>query len=543
MRVGIGVLAYNRPGSIERCLDSLFENLNVRVPVAVHFDLWNSEMDTLAAKYPVTGITGTQRGISYANNRLLSHFQSCDLVFLVQDDVRFLRPEWLERYCNAIKVVPYLAFFDPYYQQDRNRPRHYHVNYLERRQLVVRDGIRLWLCHKSPQGAFQAIGRACLEQTGYFDTGFGRYGCEHNDFWLRTCNAGIAPQDHFYDIEQSTELLKIDWGQPTSLDSAELDQAFDESEDWRQKLFVAGTEGFHRIRVDDHRTDLQVLRSGPEPLAEGVIPVTRRHELMRECWTYPGRLPVLTYHAVADKPGDRFAVSPRLFKAHIELLANHFMFVTIAHAAAIWRQCRRFPPDLALLTFDDGYRDILSIAPMLEALSIPATFFVPTAWVGQSNDWDRRAFTTRQHLSWGELRELIRMGHEIASHSCEHIRLTRLSRLEAIREMADSKAELQDRLGQQVHAIAYPFGSMNQDLAAVVAQHYEVGFTTMSGAFDWDENRHMIRRIVVDSTEDPRGLLTRVNDYMMQASLSCPVAWTSWPRSAPRTRRPASSSF
>jgi peptidoglycan/xylan/chitin deacetylase (PgdA/CDA1 family) len=70
--------------------------------------------------------------------------------------------------------------------------------------------------------------------------------------------------------------------------------------------------------------------------------------------------------------------------------------------------------------------DVLGVAPALPALSIPATIFVPTAWVGRSNDWDRRAFTTRQHLTWDELRELIRLGYEVGSHTCEHIRLTRM---------------------------------------------------------------------------------------------------------------------
>ncbi len=105
MKPGIGVLAYNRPGSLRRCLDSLFDNLPAQVPVAVNFDLWNPEMEAIARCYPVTAIAGSRPGIPFANNRLMKFFDDRDVIFLVQDDIRFLRPEWLERYCEAVAAV------------------------------------------------------------------------------------------------------------------------------------------------------------------------------------------------------------------------------------------------------------------------------------------------------------------------------------------------------------------------------------------------------------------------------------------------------
>lgn len=523
MQVGIGILSYNRPASLVRCLDTLFDNLALEARVAVNFDLWTPEFQAVAGRYPIAAIGGSQQGIPHANNRLMQFFDGYDAIFLVQDDVRFLRPEWLERYLRGLEAIPYLAFFDPYYPQDPNRPRHFKVNYVRRRRRVVRQGVGLWLCHKSPQGAFQALSRACVEQVGYFDTGFGPYGIEHHDYWLRTCNAGICPPEHFYDVEGNAELLRVDWAQPPSLDEGQRKAASRQSKAWRRSLFVTSDEGFHRVRVAQPAVDLRVLRPGPRYTGTPWPETTGPDRLARELWTYPARLPVLAYHAVSDTPGDRYAVSPGMFERHVRLLAQHFRFVTASQAYATWRGNGRFSHDLALLTFDDGYRDFLSIAPVLDELGIKATLFVLAQWVGRENTWDRGAFTRRRHLDWAELGRVVALGHEVGSHTLDHYRLTMLPPGDAAREVIESKTALESRLGQPVRAISYPFGSVNAAVMGVVREYYDVGFATGRGTFDWDEEAYAIRRIVVGAHEDPDGLLSRIADYMMQAPDSEPV--------------------
>jgi peptidoglycan/xylan/chitin deacetylase (PgdA/CDA1 family) len=524
MRVGIGILSYNRPASLRKCLDTLFENLVLDARVAVNFDLWNPEFEAIAVQYPIDAISGPSRGISYANNRLMQFFDGYGALFLIQDDVRFLRPEWLERYLRGLRAVPYLAFFDPYYPQDPNRPRHFKVNYFKQRQRVVRDGVTFWLCHKSPQGAFQAIGRECIERVGYFDTGFGQYGIEHHDYWLRVCNAGICPPEHFYDIERSPELLSIDWAQPPSLDTEEREAASRRSKSWRRKLFAESDVGFRRARVVAPYLDVHVLQRGADDAEIHLSEQLAADRLAKPLWVYPTRIPVLAYHAVSDVPGDRYAVPPAAFKRHITLLTEHFRFVTVSQAYAIWRQNGRFPQDLALLTFDDGYQDFLSIAPLLEELNVKATVFVPAGWVGRENTWDRAAFTRRKHLNWAELGEIIAAGHELGGHALDHYRLTLLPAKEAAHEVIESKAMLEDRLGQPVRTIAYPFGSADAQVISVVRDHYDVGFMAGGGgAFDWNEETCAIQRITIDARDEAYGLLSRIADYMMQAPQSEPV--------------------
>jgi len=524
MRVGIGILSYNRPASLRKCLDSLFENLVLDARVAVNFDLWNPEFEAIALQYRIDAISGQPPGISCANNRLMQFFDDYDAIFLVQDDVRFLRPDWLERYLRGLYAVPYLAFFDPYYPQDQNRPRHYHVNYFKQRRFVVREGVKFWLCCKSPQGAFQAIGRECVELVGNFDMGFGQYGIEHHDYWLRVCNAGICPAEHFYDIERSPELLSIDWAQPPSLNAEECEAASRRSKRWRRRLFEESDTGYHRVKLVAPDLEIKVLQQSTDKAEIHLHERSAVDRLAKSLWVYSTRIPILSYHAVSNAPGDRYAVPPATFKRHLALLTEHFQFTTVSHAHAIWKGTGRFPKNLALLTFDDGYQDFLSIAPLLEELNIKATIFVPVGWVGRENTWDRAAFTRRKHLNWVELGEIIASGHEVGSHSLNHYRLTLLPAMQAIYEVIKSKAMLEDRLGGPVRAIAYPFGGVNAQIVDMVRDYYEVGFAAGGGGgFDWDTEIYTIQRITVDAGDDADGLLSRIADYMMQAPRAEPV--------------------
>jgi peptidoglycan/xylan/chitin deacetylase (PgdA/CDA1 family) len=516
IKVGIGVLSYNRPASLSACLDSLFNNLRSPASVAVSFDLWDSEFEAIAKKYPIWAVSGPQRGIPFANNRLLDLFSGYEAVFLVQDDIRFLRPEWFATYLHALNVIPYLAYFDTRYPESDN-PRHWQINYFSRRQRVIRSGNSLWLCRKSPQGAFQALSRTCIERVGHYDTRFGVYGLEHNDYWQRICNAGLLPPDCFYDVADAAELLKIDWEVTPSLTIGEKMAAYQQSQRWRTQLFETTEEGFRRVKVHIPASPVTLHQRGPE---YGGTPLTIQSckvALAQEKWIYRKRLPVLAYHAVQDSPCDRYAISPTVFKTQIRELARHLCFATASQAVTIWKQQGCFPEHLAILTFDDGYQDFLTIASFLDELGIRATIFMPVNWIGMDNSWDRGAFTRRRHLDWDELRALVAKGHEVGSHGLEHVRLTTLLPDQAFREIIESQRILQEQLKQPACAIAYPFGSANISLAALAGEIFEVGFVTdHRGVLDWNENQSLIRRISV-ADEDAVDLCDRIAGYMTEA--------------------------
>lgn len=167
---------------------------------------------------------------------------------------------------------------------------------------------------------------------------------------------------------------------------------------------------------------------------------------------------VLLYHRVVERgdPRDPHAVTADRFEAQIRHLAAR----------------RRAPggAPAALVTFDDGYLDTYAIAlPILRRHGLAAVVFVVTGAVGRtSGAWGPPA--PAPMMSWAHLDELARMGFSVQSHTRTHADLTRCGDADALAELAGSRAELEDRLGRPVDAIAYPFGRLDARVVALAAQ-------------------------------------------------------------------------
>lgn len=199
-------------------------------------------------------------------------------------------------------------------------------------------------------------------------------------------------------------------------------------------------------------------------MVTGLTAAVRRPVLNAVTWGYsrlrksesPRRgLRILTYHAVGTPvEGDfRFLynMAPSRFESHMRYLAQYL-------AGRVVRFGHGMPGDDLMriaVTFDDGYRDNLSIAaPLMAELGIPFTIFVCTGAVSNR----RQGF-----LGPEEVRELARMpGAAIGSHSVNHPRLTGCDELTLKNELAGSKAYLEDLLGSEVESLAYPHGDVNR---------------------------------------------------------------------------------
>lgn len=105
---------------------------------------------------------------------------------------------------------------------------------------------------------------------------------------------------------------------------------------------------------------------------------------------------ILCYHRVAEISPDTFGlcVPPPLFRAHMAHLRETCHPVSL-EGLLRGLDAGDLPERAVAVTFDDGYRDALEAAPILEQLGVPATFFV------NSQSLDER------HEAWQEVLERI----------------------------------------------------------------------------------------------------------------------------------------
>lgn len=117
------------------------------------------------------------------------------------------------------------------------------------------------------------------------------------------------------------------------------------------------------------------------------------------------------------------------------------------------------PERAALITFDDGYSSLCEAAlSKLREFGYPAVAFMPTDFVGRSNEFDQGIEPEEPLCDWDDLIELARSGISIQSHGASHRGFSELSAAEQREELLRSKATLEDGLGQAVELFAYPYG-------------------------------------------------------------------------------------
>ena len=171
----------------------------------------------------------------------------------------------------------------------------------------------------------------------------------------------------------------------------------------------------------------------------------------------------LIYHDVAPHgdedrygfPGPgaaRYKLSPAKFEAHLDAIAATNVDVGLAadHPGAA-------------LTFDDGGVSALWIAETLERRGWRGHYFITTGRIG-----------TPGFVGVGEIRELVRRGHAVGSHSHSHpTYMGALSRDEIAREWHRSRDTLGEIIGAAPATAAVPGGYVSP---AVIEEAAHAGY-------------------------------------------------------------------
>jgi peptidoglycan/xylan/chitin deacetylase (PgdA/CDA1 family) len=212
-------------------------------------------------------------------------------------------------------------------------------------------------------------------------------------------------------------------------------------------------------------------------------------------------LPILMYHRIGALSSSlpaitqRLTVTPAVFGEQMSWLKRHgFHAVSQLQAFLALEDGARLPPKPIMITFDDGYRDVLwNASPVLERLRMPATEYVITG---------RTSGPDPSFLTWGELRVLQQRGITIGSHTVTHRPLTWLTPAGAYVELRDSRLALARHLGHPVDWFAYPYGDENARVVALARKAgYLLAVTTSAGMVqDAGQPLLLHRQEIIDTT-------------------------------------------
>lgn len=214
---------------------------------------------------------------------------------------------------------------------------------------------------------------------------------------------------------------------------------------------------------------------------------------------------VLNYHKI-DNMHISLSVKPEDFERQMKYLAEHnFHSITPQELYAALVGGAELPENPVLITFDDGYMDNYTNAyPILKKYGLKATMFVITGFLDRAQPG---------YFTWGQAAEMEASGLiNIESHTVTHTSLTDLTEEQVKMELERSKNDIERRLGKQVDFLAYPTGTYNLHIAALVKEAgYKGAFTVKYGNVDRASNVFAIERVPVFHTENTyRSFLERL---------------------------------
>lgn len=174
------------------------------------------------------------------------------------------------------------------------------------------------------------------------------------------------------------------------------------------------------------------------------------------------RVPILIYHYIGNNPNptdkqrDSLSVIPDKFEEQMKYLKdNGYDTISLDTLYPAIRGQITLPTKSIVLTFDDGYVDFyINAYPILLKYGLHATVFIPINLMNQG-----------YYLSWNQIREMSGSGLiNFGTHGMNHWQLASLPLPIAELEIIQSKKILQDNLGIPINFIAYPYGSINENI-------------------------------------------------------------------------------
>ncbi len=184
---------------------------------------------------------------------------------------------------------------------------------------------------------------------------------------------------------------------------------------------------------------------------------------------------ILCYHSISTD-GWFHAVTPPDFKEQIRLLrSNGYHFISLSELVRHLRERTELPHPFCVITFDDGYSDVLSVRSFLKDEGIKPAIFV----LAETENVSRSEIgTDRQFMYNDDIRALAEDGWDIGCHGARHKNLARADNASLQHEIIHAREMLKKELDLSIDYFAYPFGAYAyQSLAYVRRGGYKAALS------------------------------------------------------------------
>ncbi|MCW3787795.1 polysaccharide deacetylase family protein [Plebeiibacterium sediminum] len=194
----------------------------------------------------------------------------------------------------------------------------------------------------------------------------------------------------------------------------------------------------------------------------------------------------LVYHRFGDNRYPTTNTTKQLFEQQLKYLNdNHIKTFTINQLSLNQDSGNQ----KVFITVDDGFVSFYKNGfPLLKKYNCKATIFINTESVGWSD-----------YMNWEQIKELVKAGIQIGSHSHAHsyfLNISKEERIQAfIEDLEKSEQLFLEHLGFVPKVYAYPYGEFDNTMERVLKERgYNLAFAQNSGVWDCNSNLYAIPR-------------------------------------------------
>lgn len=213
-------------------------------------------------------------------------------------------------------------------------------------------------------------------------------------------------------------------------------------------------------------------------------------------------IPILMYHQIGTPPpkGTRLrgaTVHPKRFAQQMRWL-KRFGYTGLSLQQLTPYLKGEKTGKVFGITFDDGYVNVYENAlPVLKALGFSSTHFIVTAEIGGQNHWaQKNGSLPAAMMNTSQLRDWVAQGQEIGSHTVDHVYMSKVDRVEGMRQLIESKETLESLLQQEITSFCYPYGAESLEARHWVQEAgYQVAVTTERGLATHEDDRYALPRV------------------------------------------------
>jgi len=211
---------------------------------------------------------------------------------------------------------------------------------------------------------------------------------------------------------------------------------------------------------------------------------------------------ILGYHDFRERGGSPMIIAAPKFREQMQAIKDSGIPVIPLSDLLAWKKGQKnIPEEAIVITMDDGWEGVHTYAfPVLKEFGFPFTAYIYKKYVNIGG----------RSMSWDQIREMMKSGCEIGSHSVSHESLRmKKGRNEAdhqrwlLGELKDSKEFLEKNLGVPITSFAYPFGIFDDSTMETALQMgYETLVTVNNQKVTWDSPMGKLGRYIVHGESD-----------------------------------------